>query len=69
MSKKKTFVLKDKRNEKQKMLDSLKIQRKISREIELESGIRHRSVVFNDKTKYDRRRSKDQLRKALNEDN
>ena len=65
---KKIITIKDKRSEKQRMIDDLKIQRKISREIELESGIRHRSVVFDDKTKYNRKREKAKLRKEIKED-
>lgn len=44
--------------EKEKVLDRLKTQRKISRELQLESGIRHKAVVFKNKKKYDRKNFK-----------
>ena len=64
----KKYQIVDRRSDTEKLLDHLKVQRKISREIELESGIRHRSVVFDDKTKYNRKREKAKLRKETNKD-
>lgn len=65
MSKKKKVYKLDKRTPEQKILDTLKNNRRISREIQLESGIKFRSAVFKDKTKYDRKRMKDELRKGM----
>lgn len=42
-------------NENQSKLEFLRRQRSISREIQLESGIRHRANIYKDKTKYDRK--------------
>ena len=46
--------------QKEKVLDKLKTQRKISRELQLESGIKHKSVVFKNKKKYDRKALKNE---------
>ena len=45
----------DKRTEKQKKLDTLRNMRRVSRELQLESGIIHKSAIYKDKTKYDRK--------------
>lgn len=39
----------------EKKLEFLRRQRSISREIQLESGIRHKANIYKDKTKYDRK--------------
>lgn len=41
--------------EKQAKIDYLKRQRSISRQIQIESGIKHRSNVHRDRTKYNRK--------------
>jgi hypothetical protein len=45
----------DKRTKEQKLIDTLKMHRKINRELQLESGIVHKSAIFKDKTKYNRK--------------
>ena len=45
----------DKRTEEQKQLDILKANRKISRDLQISSGIKYKSAVFRDKTKYNRK--------------
>ena len=41
--------------EKQRKLDYLKRQRSISRQIQLESGIKHKSSVYRNRKKYNRK--------------
>lgn len=48
--------MKKKKNDKQ--LEKLRIQRKISRDLQLESGIKHRPAVFVNKKKYNRKNKK-----------
>lgn len=38
-----------------KVQEKLRIQRKISRELQLESGIKHRPTIYKNKKKYDRK--------------
>lgn len=45
----------DKRTEEQKQLDMLKANRKISRDLQISSGIKYKSAIFRDKTKYNRK--------------
>ena len=48
-----------------KKLEKLRINRKINRELQLESGIIHKSFIYKDKTKYDRKVQKKQIRKEI----
>ena len=45
-----------------KINEKLRIQRKISRELQLESGIKHRPVVHQNKKKYNRKKLKNLLK-------
>ena len=63
--KKKKFKKIDNRTKEQKIQDYLKMQRKISREMQLQSGVVLKSHTFKDKTKYDRKSRKKDDRKEI----